>query len=437
MTTLANEQDRDTSGQEQLLAAFARWSRTYERILHAAGEGIFSLDLGGCISFANTAAARLLGVPPEDLQGHPLESFLAGPETEEPLFLPANRQEYQHHRLHFSTGEGLERVVELSQALIWEDDQCLGAVVMFNDLTEQEKASRALAESRAHLEVVNGRLSRTHDQLVQAEKLAAVGQLAAGVAHEINTPMGYIRSNLGTLTKHVGALLELIAAYEKWSQPASGEAVAALENARRQTDLAFVREDAPQLLGETSQGVQRVARVVRHLLDFANAYSNGAWETRGVDALLHTAVGLCPRAQWQELTWDLGQELPPLACLPDRLAQALANIVDNACQATGPQGRVVVRAFQPDGEHLALEVEDDGCGIPPENLDRIYNPFFTTRPVGGGEGMGLSIADAVVRLHGGKLLVESAPGRGTRVRITLPLSGRTALPPTPPATTFH
>lgn len=401
----------EDSHQQQLLAAFARWSRTYELILHSASEGIFSLDTDGRITFANPAASRLLGWPVEDMLTRPAAALLYG-DSPNPL---AGETEFQHRRQVFLQRDGSSIVVECNQALILEDGQTVGAVLMFNDISERERAEQTLQETLSSLEQTNRRLTQTHDQLLHAEKLAAIGQLAAGVAHEINTPLGYVQSNLGAMARHLEDLLTLVDGYE------SASAAGRQPLARERIDLEFLRQDAPQVLAETRQGISRVSTVVRHLLEFSSTCTSGEWRQSDLEAICRTAA---ERACQKRHNFRLEQRydaMPPLHCLPERLQQALENLIDNALLAIPAEGMVRLHGSCIDGRQVSLTVEDNGCGIAPKHLESIFNPFFTTRPVGSGEGMGLSVADTVARLHGGNIKVESRPGLGSRFTLNLPL----------------
>lgn len=402
-------------GQRQLMAAFATLSRTYELILHAASESIFSLDLAGRITFANPAAARMLEWLAEDMLGQSVCSVVHGAAgaAGRGLFAGPIGYEVSKRRDVFVTRSGGQVLVEYSLALIREDDVCLGAVLVVSDITERERAERGLKES-------NERLSSTREQLLQAEKLGAIGQLAAGVAHEINTPLGFVNANVNTLGRRLENLLSLVAAYEAAGDGQSDPAVAA---ARRQCDLEFLREDVSVLVAETGGGLATVARIVRELMDFASAGESGEWQWSDLPHLLDKARAAAEaRVGGQAaINCDYADGLPQIYCLAPRLGQAFANILVNALQAVGRDGQIVVRARKGTAGEVQVEIEDDGIGIAAENLSRVRDPFFTTRPVGSGAGMGLSVADTTVRRHGGRLDIDSRVGSGCRVTITLPL----------------
>lgn len=415
----------ERAGQERLMAAFARLSRTYELILHAASEGIFSLDLDGRISYANPAATRLLDWPMEDLLGRTASEVLRGGAAAGPCpFAAPIVIEQAHCRDVFVTRGGASVVVEYSLALIQEDDVRVGAVLVFDDITPRERAERALRDSLAALKESNERLSSTRGQLLQAEKLAAIGQLAAGVAHEINTPLGFVGTNVGIIGDHFDNLLALVAAYEASGAGAADPAVIA---ARRRCDLDFLREDAPALVAETGAGLATVARIVSGLRDFASAGENGEWQWAELPQLLDAArAAAASRESAAPQVRCEYEALPQIFCLAARLSQAFTSLIVNALQAVARDGRVVLRLKAGAPGEVRIEIEDDGIGIAAENLSRVRDPFFTTRPVGSGTGMGLSVADTTVRRHGGHIDIASRVGCGTRVTVNLPLRPQAA-----------
>jgi signal transduction histidine kinase len=284
------------------------------------------------------------------------------------------------------------------------------------ELDELLRVNAALTET-------NRQLGATRDQLVQAEKMASIGQLAAGVAHEINNPIGFIFSNFGTLDRYLRDLFKVLAAYEA-CEPAIGDARArqSLAMLRREVELDYLKQDIPMLMSETREGIDRVRKIVQDLKDFSHVDTNRDWEWadlhKGIESTLNIVNNEIKYKA--EVVRQYG-DLPPVRCLASELNQVFMNLLVNAAHAiTRERGTIVVRTGCIDGK-VRIDIEDDGCGIAPEHLPRIFDPFFTTKPVGKGTGLGLSLAYGIVRKHGGLIEVTSEAGRGSRFRVTLPV----------------
>ena len=269
--------------------------------------------------------------------------------------------------------------------------------------------------------------------LIQAEKLAGIGRLAAGVAHEVNNPIAFVNNNLAVLRRDV---MSALAVLDKYREGRSALAAAAPQVAaeaaqlEEQVDLEYVRENLPGLLDRSAGGLLRVREIVQNLRDFARLDEA---EFKPVD--LNESV----RSTIQALQHELGQksirlethlsDLPPVLCHPAKVNQLFHNILRNAVQASEREAVIEVRT-RTDGAATAgadgdagvvAEVRDHGCGIKPEHLPHIFEPFFTTRPVGEGAGLGLAVSYGIARDHGGGIDVESTPGRGSLFRVRLPL----------------
>lgn len=415
-------------GTQQLTDAFARLSRTYELILHATTEGFLGLDPDGRINYANLAASRMLGRQVEDLlglragEGIGSEGGEGGSEGDgDAAWRPPFLKEQTRRRGEFRRLDGTRFPVEYSLALILDDDRCEGAVLVFNDISDRDRAERALQESLAALRETNERLSATRDQLVQSEKMAAVGQLAAGVAHEINTPLGYVKANLGTLQRYFDDLMTLLDTCKGAEAHLDSSQQAIIAAAREACDLDFLREDTPALLRETQGGIASVARIVRELMDFSSAGEHDEWLWSDVHQLLDAAVGAAATRSGSQarIVREYG-EAPQIYCLAPAIRQVFVNVLINAMQAVAGDGQIRLRIAREGANGVRVDIEDDGEGIPAENLSRVFNPFYTTRPVGSGTGMGLSVADTIVRRHGGRIGIASERSAGTVVSVTLP-----------------
>ncbi|MBI2277578.1 MAG: hybrid sensor histidine kinase/response regulator [Dechloromonas sp.] len=264
---------------------------------------------------------------------------------------------------------------------------------------------------------------RLESQQVQSAKLAAIGQLAAGVAHQINNPLGFALSNLGTLRGYVDALLSMLAAHEvAASQFGSSEEVGKLRRLWLLLEIDHLKADLPVLLDETREGLARVRWIVDDLRNFARIDSASDWQWfnlhQGIDAALNLAGGEVKDKT--EVIKEYGA-LPEIECLPSQLNQVIMNLLVNAAQAIGDQrGRIVIRTGRA-ADHVWLEVEDSGSGIAAENLPRIFEPFFTTKAIGKGSGLGLSMSYGIIQSHHGRIEVRSEIGKGSTFRVELPV----------------
>lgn len=273
------------------------------------------------------------------------------------------------------------------------------------------------------LELALARLNTVQEQLIQAEKMASLGQLAAGIAHEINNPIGYVHSNLGTLQEYLNNLFGLIECYDAamaQNGPMTAERRAEVAERKRVIDFTFLVQDLPQLLAESREGIDRVRSIVQDLRDFSRVDRMETWSLYDLHRGLDSTLGIV----WNEIKYkaDVRKEygnLPLVECLPSQINQVFMNILVNAAQAIEQHGEIVVRTGAESGK-VWIEVSDSGSGIAQENLKRIFDPFFTTKSVGKGTGLGLSISYGIVRKHSGDIAVDSPPGRGTTFRITLP-----------------
>ena len=304
------------------------------------------------------------------------------------------------------------------------DDE-IGQMARAVELFQQDRwqlalAHEALQAERARQEQLLHELAQAQGQLLQSEKMASIGQLAAGVAHEINNPVSFVNANLGSLQRYVAGLLDTVSAYEQYEVELSPATRAALAQVKQAADLEYVREDMPALLVESLDGLQRVKSIVQGLKEFSHV-DEAHVQRANLEAYLETTVKIV----WNELKYkaELVREysgIPEVDCMPAQLSQVFMNLLVNAGQAIHEHGRITLRTGH-DARNVWVEVEDTGSGIRPEHLSRIFDPFFTTKPVGQGTGLGLSISYGIVRKHGGQIEARSELGSGTCFRVTLPL----------------
>jgi signal transduction histidine kinase len=280
--------------------------------------------------------------------------------------------------------------------------------------SELASANAVLEEDRRELELLLSKVEEAQQQLLQSEKMAAIGQLAAGVAHEINNPVGFVNSNLGSLKTYVNQLLTVISAYES-SDPAQ------IAAARDKADLEFLREDLPSLLAESQDGLSRVTKIVQDLKDFSRVDQADRQPSDLNAALVSTLNVVANEIKYKaEVVRELG-DIPLVDCVPAQINQVFMNLLVNAAQAIPEKGKIFVRSGL-ENNHVWFEIEDTGKGMSAEIQQRIFEPFFTTKPVGQGTGLGLSISyDIIVKKHRGRMDVRSVIDKGTCFRLWLPL----------------
>ncbi len=303
----------------------------------------------------------------------------------------------------FRTDDGF--ILEMQSYPVLSQETLRATVIVVNDITERTKLE---------------------EQLLVSSKLAGIGELAAGIAHEINNPIGYIASNTRTLRRYVSDLAELLGEYHKLKDVvAAGEAAASfvgkIEALEQRLDLGYMLDDMQSLVAENREGLERVVKILRDLKNFSHLEEE-APQNVNLNDVIEDALNLA-RNELRfkaEIETDLG-ELPTFLGHPGQLSQVFINILINAAHAIEHKGTVSVATRMLD-EKIVATVHDTGSGIPPEVLPGIFDPFYTTKGRGKGTGLGLSIALEIVQKHGGTISVASTPGEGTTFTIELPIT---------------
>ncbi len=329
------------------------------------------------------------------------------------------RQEYQQHLEELVA----ERTAELkaSEAELRDSRDQLEEKVG-ERTTELQIANAALFADKEHQATLIKKLDEAQNQLLQSEKMASIGQLAAGVAHEINNPVGFINSNVCSLELYLNDLLQIIAAYEQaesLSDPL-GKECAEVKSLKEKLDYAYLKKDAVCLIKETLEGLARVRKIVQDLKDFSHV-DETEWQWADLHQGLDSTLNLVNNEikYKAEVVKEYGTR-PVIECLPFQLNQVFMILLVNAAESITERGTITLRTGR-EGDEVWVEIADTGYGIAPENLKRIFEPFFTTKPIGKGTGLGLSLSYSIVKKHHGTLKVESEQGKGTKFRITLPV----------------
>ncbi|MDD2366061.1 MAG: PAS domain S-box protein [Desulfuromonadaceae bacterium] len=309
------------------------------------------------------------------------------------------------------------RSFEMSVSPIKENNSPLqsGTVVSIHDTT-------ILKAMNSRLEEAYSELQHSQSQILQQEKMASIGQLAAGVAHEINNPMGFISSNLSSLGKYMDKITAYNSALIEVLQ-ADGDArtVETLNELRKKMKIDFILGDIAGLLSESRDGADRVRRIVQDLKSFSHVDESECKPFSINECLISTLNMARNEIKYvADVEEELEADLPLLDCFPQQLNQVFMNILVNAAHAIEGHGTIRIKS-EHDGDDIVVRISDNGKGIPPENISRIFEPFFTTKEVGKGTGLGLSISYDIIKKHGGVIKVESEVGVGTTFTIRLPL----------------
>ncbi len=460
---------REASRKRELSLALSE----LQQVFHGTGEGMVVIDMAFRILRANEKIKEIFGIPSQEVTGRlchevfpcplchtdgcPVRKILSGED------LALCEVERAHPK------GGLMTCLVTASAFRDGDGRLIGTIESYADITHRKKMEEELRRHRdrleamveertaalsranktlreevarrrlvqAELEKANRELKEHQAQLVQSEKMASIGQLAAGVAHEINNPTGFIRSNLSTLLDYQADLKEFAARCSALQEVAAGraretgdpeleEAAGAVAEAASRMDLEFILDDMAEAIGQCIEGADRIRAIVSDLKDFSHV-DRPELEEADLNHGLKSTLNIA----WNEIKYraevetDLG-EIPLVRCYPQQLNQVFLNLLVNAAQAMEEKGviRIGTRCLSENGKRLvAVEISDTGKGIPSEVLPRIFDPFFTTKEVGKGTGLGLHIAYKIVERHGGSILVESEEGRGTTFRVLLPVAG--------------
>jgi PAS domain S-box-containing protein len=440
-------QARDVRHERKVEDALAHTLSQLRTTLESTGNGILVIDWHNHIASMNRLFSQMWGIPEDLLQSGNDASILAfladsvleGQLCRERLQQVGDRSETEDT---FRLRDG--RVFECRSRPQHLGERIIGRVFGYTDITERQRAEQALRESRDQLEsrvlertlalrMANETLERekerqaelirklgeAQNQLLQSEKMASIGVLAAGVAHEINNPVGFVNSNLGSLQRYAQSLLRLLDGYEDAAARLGDSDRQSLAALRHEVDADYLREDLGSLLSESMDGLDRIKRIVQDMKDFSHV-GDGDLLMSNLESGLDSTLNVV----WNELKYkaEVIKEYGGIAaieCIPSQLNQVFMNLLVNAAHAIPERGRITVRTLQDDA-HVTVEVADTGSGIPEEHLGRIFEPFFTTKPVGKGTGLGLSLSYGIVQKHGGRIEVQSVVDQGTTFRVILP-----------------
>ncbi len=299
----------------------------------------------------------------------------------------------------------------------------LGSVLALLGAMEQQVAKNASELSSAYRE-----LKSSQAQLVQSEKMASLGQRVAGVAHEINTPLGYVKNNVEIVQEFVVQLRQMHTSHRELvdvilapdsNDIAIAEKLAELDDLQNEIEPDMLFDDMSAIFNDTAYGLEQINELVLGLKNFSRL-DQAMTDSVSINECINSSL-LIAKTNLKnriEVIKQLG-DIPKISCAPSQINQVLLNLFTNASQAIEGEGKILVKTWA-DESHVHISVQDTGKGMPPEVVAKIFDPFFTTKPVGEGTGLGLSISFQIIEQHGGRIRVASEVGRGTRFGISLP-----------------
>ncbi|KAF0143897.1 MAG: two-component system NtrC family sensor kinase [Nitrospirae bacterium] len=389
--------------------------KEWEKTMDCVGDIVILADNNGRIKRCNKTFKEFIGKSYEDILGKDWKELLFIGEVEAGAFY-GQRTEYLHkpnNRWYVITSYPF---VDSSK------NEIAGTAIMIHDSTEIKMMTSELEKKNRELEDAYSELKAAQSRILQQEKMASIGQLAAGVAHEINNPIGFISSNLGTLDKYISRLTDFIGAQSKAIEQfdRTKNLIEEIDEKKRQLKLDYIIPDIKQLIAESLDGTQRVKSIVNDLKSFSRMD-----ETEHRLADINSGLDSTINIVWNEIKYKavLKKEygnIPLTRCNLGQLNQVFMNMLVNAAHAIEKQGEITVKTWD-NGDSIYISISDTGCGIPQDKLNDIFEPFFTTKELGKGTGLGLSIAYNIIKKHNGDIKVDSKLGEGTTFTLRIPV----------------
>lgn len=392
-------------------------------IVNSAADGIITIDENGEINQFNNAAETIFLYEKDQIIGKNVSLLMpdkyakeSGADLDISSFVTEGEREIEGIK---KDGKMFPLEIAISEVITKKGKEFTGIV---RDIGPRKQAQEALIKEKEEQARLSARLEKMESQLVQSEKMASIGQLAAGVAHEINNPVGYINSNISSMRNYFEDFLKIVSAYERAEHSIKDKAlVEQISKTKSDVDFDYLLEDIHELIKESLEGVTRVKKIVQDLKDFSHVDEQD-WQVSDVhDGITSTLNIVNNEIKYKaDVVTEFG-DIPPIECIPSRINQVILNLLVNAAHAIESKGIITIKSGKDDEDNIWIDISDTGKGIAPQDIKRIFDPFFTTKPVGSGTGLGLSLSYGIIEGHHGEITVSSELGKGTTFRIVLPV----------------
>jgi PAS domain S-box-containing protein len=413
----------------------------YHSLVETLPQMILRKDLDGRFTFANQRFCSELACSLKDILGKTDFDFfpreLAEKYRRDDRRVIESGQVLDVVEQHTTPGGEKLYVQTMKTPLFGHDGKPIGIQAIFWDVTARIRAEEQLKEKNVALEELAHSEHQAHEalknaqsRLVQTEKLASLGQLVAGVAHEINNPLSFVGNNVAVLERDLRDLIGLIDLYRQGENAMGGvrpDLLQKITDLDDRIDLSYSLENLPRLIDRTREGIRRIERIVKELRLFARV-DEGDWNevdlNPGIESSINMVKGYA-RKKGVRIVMDLGA-LPTIRCRAARIHQVVVNLLTNAIDACAEDGGVVTvhTETEPEAMGVRIDIQDNGCGIDESIRERIFDPFFTTKPIGQGTGLGLSISYGIVHEHDGRIEVRSEANEGSCFTVHLPVEPR-------------
>ncbi len=410
---------RNDAPADQSSNSYANLEKNFQALTNNLPIGIVLSSVDGKILNVNPEGLHMLGYSSlEGLEQIPIQELYYDQKDRNIFLKKMETGQVRDLEMRFKKSDG--SLVWCSMSSVSLEDSPLGRyfITSIMDISRRKK----MEEEKSDLLI----------QLTQTDKLASIGQLAAGIAHEINNPVGYVTSNLNSLEEYLSDIRKLIVLDQALIKRLEGtpltealtDMVKTIKEYAREIDLDYLQKDMDELIKDCIDGLDRIKKIVIDLKDFAHPGKKDI-EFVDVNACIEATLNVAANELKYKTTVhkDL-KDVPLVKGIPQQLNQVFLNILVNAAQAIEKTGEIRIRTWQENSD-VKLSISDTGSGIDPENISKIFDPFFTTKEVGKGTGLGMNIAYNIIQQHEGCIAVESEPGKGTTFTISLPVPENT------------